>query len=95
MEGIACRTYISIPQQMQYLGPNLKEGDVILTNHPAAGGSHLPDLTVITPVCYTQYIYIHVCTWCFGQHLTHILINQAYIALKQVLTLGGVKLYKD
>ncbi|CAG9764851.1 unnamed protein product [Ceutorhynchus assimilis] len=27
-------------------------GDVILTNHPAAGGSHLPDFTVITPVFY-------------------------------------------
>ncbi|KAK4885928.1 hypothetical protein RN001_002199 [Aquatica leii] len=27
-----------------------KEGDVILSNHPSAGGSHLPDLTVITPV---------------------------------------------
>ncbi|GJQ79107.1 hypothetical protein Trydic_g5362 [Trypoxylus dichotomus] len=26
------------------------EGDVILSNHPAAGGSHLPDFTVITPV---------------------------------------------
>ncbi|XP_060532261.1 5-oxoprolinase isoform X2 [Cylas formicarius] len=25
-------------------------GDVILTNHPGAGGSHLPDFTVITPV---------------------------------------------
>ncbi|KAI4795937.1 hypothetical protein KUCAC02_029552, partial [Chaenocephalus aceratus] len=25
-------------------------GDVILSNHPCAGGSHLPDLTVITPV---------------------------------------------
>ena len=28
----------------------LGEGDVILTNHPSAGGTHLPDLTVITPV---------------------------------------------
>eukprot|EP00118_Oscarella_pearsei_P010258 m.62328 g.62328 ORF g.62328 m.62328 type:complete len:1245 (+) comp35057_c0_seq3:36-3770(+) len=28
----------------------ISDGDVILTNHPAAGGSHLPDLTVITPV---------------------------------------------
>ncbi|KAF5278020.1 hypothetical protein FQA39_LY18417 [Lamprigera yunnana] len=28
------------------------EGDVILSNHPGAGGSHLPDLTVITPVFY-------------------------------------------
>ncbi|MEC9372240.1 MAG: hydantoinase B/oxoprolinase family protein, partial [Planctomycetota bacterium] len=25
-------------------------GDVVLTNHPAFGGSHLPDLTVVTPV---------------------------------------------
>jgi len=31
-------------------GPTLQKGDVILSNHPAAGGSHLPDLTVITPV---------------------------------------------
>ncbi len=29
-----------------------REGDVILTNHPAYGGSHLPDLTVIMPVFY-------------------------------------------
>ena len=35
---------------MRTLGSNLKRGDVILANHPKAGGSHLPDLTVITPV---------------------------------------------
>lgn len=29
----------------------LQEGDVLLSNHPQlAGGSHLPDITVITPV---------------------------------------------
>jgi 5-oxoprolinase (ATP-hydrolysing) len=28
----------------------LEPGDVIATNHPAYGGSHLPDLTVVTPV---------------------------------------------
>ncbi|KAJ3359215.1 hypothetical protein HDU91_004984, partial [Kappamyces sp. JEL0680] len=28
----------------------MKEGDVYLSNHPSAGGSHLPDITVITPV---------------------------------------------
>lgn len=28
----------------------LKPGDVVATNHPAFGGSHLPDLTVVTPV---------------------------------------------
>ena len=35
---------------MRHLGDNIHKGDVILSNHPAAGGSHLPDLTVITPV---------------------------------------------
>ncbi|EGT48596.1 hypothetical protein CAEBREN_03618 [Caenorhabditis brenneri] len=29
---------------------NIKEGDVYLANHPLAGGCHLPDFTVITPV---------------------------------------------
>ncbi|KAK0548808.1 hypothetical protein OC844_006970 [Tilletia horrida] len=31
-------------------GQRFQPGDVILANHPAAGGSHLPDMTVITPV---------------------------------------------
>merc|ERR1719228_1253580 len=35
-----------------FLGSNLKRGDVLLANHPKAGGSHLPDLTIITPVFY-------------------------------------------
>ncbi len=28
----------------------LAPGDVVVTNHPAFGGSHLPDVTVVTPV---------------------------------------------
>ncbi|MHC4415534.1 MAG: hydantoinase B/oxoprolinase family protein [Planctomycetota bacterium] len=28
----------------------LRDGDVAVTNHPAYGGSHLPDVTVVTPV---------------------------------------------
>ncbi|KAK9726546.1 hypothetical protein RND81_05G222500 [Saponaria officinalis] len=36
--------------QLKYWGNNLSEGDVLVTNHPCAGGSHLPDITVITPV---------------------------------------------
>lgn len=31
----------------------MKPGDVIITNHPGYGGSHLPDVTLITPV-YTK-----------------------------------------
>ncbi len=30
--------------------PDLESGDVVVTNDPYRGGSHLPDLTVITPV---------------------------------------------
>lgn len=29
---------------------SIREGDVIITNHPAYGGSHLPDITLIKPV---------------------------------------------
>ena len=36
--------------QIKTVGDDLRDGDVILSNHPSAGGSHLPDLTVITPV---------------------------------------------
>ena len=30
--------------------PNMKPGDVIVTNDPYRGGSHLPDVTVVSPV---------------------------------------------
>lgn len=30
--------------------PDLRPGDVIATNDPYAGGSHLPDITVVTPI---------------------------------------------
>ncbi|KAI2803539.1 hypothetical protein BLOT_007670 [Blomia tropicalis] len=36
--------------QIETLGDKIKPGDVYLTNHPYAGGTHLPDFTVITPV---------------------------------------------
>ncbi|MEK7799026.1 MAG: hydantoinase B/oxoprolinase family protein, partial [Acidobacteriota bacterium] len=31
----------------------MQPGDVVVTNHPAYGGSHLPDVTVVTPVFAT------------------------------------------
>jgi 5-oxoprolinase (ATP-hydrolysing) len=37
--------------QIEQWGPEgLRPGDVLVTNHPVAGGSHLPDITVVTPV---------------------------------------------
>ncbi|EEB97738.1 hypothetical protein MPER_02879, partial [Moniliophthora perniciosa FA553] len=31
-------------------GNGIEQGDVIMTNSPQAGGTHLPDITIITPV---------------------------------------------
>lgn len=36
------------------LNPQVKPGDVFVTNDPYAGGSHLPDVTVVTPVFAPQ-----------------------------------------
>lgn len=40
----------SVQFQIKFRGNTLQSGDVLLSNHPQAGGSHLPDFTVITPV---------------------------------------------
>lgn len=40
----------AIQYQHQLWKDKLAPGDVLLSNHPEAGGTHLPDLTVITPV---------------------------------------------
>ena len=40
----------AVKEQIRRQGPFLKPGDVLVSNHPVAGGSHLPDITVITPV---------------------------------------------
>ncbi|XP_061341150.1 5-oxoprolinase 1 [Gastrolobium bilobum] len=46
--------------QLNYWGDNLNEGDVLVTNHPSAGGSHLPDITVITPVFFNGKLVFFV-----------------------------------
>ncbi|CAD6191905.1 unnamed protein product [Caenorhabditis auriculariae] len=39
--------------QIDHLGlEGMRDGDVILANHPTAGGCHLPDFTVISPVYF-------------------------------------------
>ncbi|GJL80061.1 MAG: 5-oxoprolinase [Nitrospinaceae bacterium] len=40
----------AVRRQMELQGKDIQPGDVWVTNHPKAGGSHLPDITVITPV---------------------------------------------
>lgn len=38
----------------------MKEGDVVITNHPAFGGSHLPDVTLIKPVFFKKKLIGYV-----------------------------------
>eukprot|EP00095_Tigriopus_kingsejongensis_P002903 maker-scaffold336_size202805-snap-gene-0.21 protein:Tk02903 transcript:maker-scaffold336_size202805-snap-gene-0.21-mRNA-1 annotation:"5-oxoprolinase" len=45
----------TVRHQMKALANNIHRGDVILANHPKAGGSHLPDLTIITPVFFADH----------------------------------------
>ena len=40
----------SVHSLIEAVGNNLKEGDVYASNNPYNGGTHLPDITVITPV---------------------------------------------
>lgn len=40
----------AVQAQRKLWDGNLQKGDVLVSNHPSAGGSHLPDITVITPV---------------------------------------------
>lgn len=46
--------------QLNYWNGNLNEGDVLVTNHPSAGGSHLPDITVVTPVFFNGKLVFFV-----------------------------------
>ena len=50
----------AIKHQIRFHGDSLSPGDAVLSNHPAAGGSHLPDFTVITPVFHDEALVFYV-----------------------------------
>ena len=51
----------AVRYQVKYWGDNIQEGDVLVSNHPQlAGGSHLPDITVITPIFVNHKIVFYV-----------------------------------
>lgn len=49
-------------------GGTLRPGDVIALNNPSAGGTHLPDITVITPVFDPESTEIRFFTGARGHH---------------------------
>lgn len=40
----------AIKCQLEYWGGDLSEGDILCTNSPSVGGTHLPDITIVSPV---------------------------------------------
>ena len=40
----------AVRYQVELHGADIADGDVLVRNHPSAGGTHLPDITVMTPV---------------------------------------------
>jgi 5-oxoprolinase (ATP-hydrolysing) len=40
----------AVRYQIEHLGDSWGQGESVLSNHPRAGGTHLPDITVITPL---------------------------------------------
>ncbi|THH09814.1 hypothetical protein EW146_g8574 [Bondarzewia mesenterica] len=58
----------AVKYQMELYGKDLKEGDVLMTNSPHAGGSHLPDITIISPVFDPQTKEIIFFTASRGHH---------------------------
>ena len=58
----------SVKTVLKHRGGQLKPGDVVALNNPANGGTHLPDVTVITPVFDTSGGEILFFTACRGHH---------------------------
>jgi 5-oxoprolinase (ATP-hydrolysing) len=50
----------AVKRQSEIWRGRLKRGDVIVANHPQTGGTHLPDITVITPAFNGDKIVFYV-----------------------------------
>ncbi|KAM0330761.1 hypothetical protein ACHAQA_003715 [Verticillium albo-atrum] len=50
----------AIQAQHKHWAGRLRDGDVLMTNHPQWGGTHLPDITVVTPVFVDDAVAFYV-----------------------------------
>ncbi len=58
----------SVRHVLAQRGATLKPGDAIALNNPYAGGTHLPDITLITPVFDESGTEVRFFTACRGHH---------------------------
>lgn len=49
-----------VKKQAEIWRNKLKKGDILVSNHPMFGGTHLPDITVITPAWSDDHIVFYV-----------------------------------
>lgn len=79
----------------------LKPGDVLVTNHPSAGGTHLPDITVISPAFDGDKIIFYVASRAHHSDIggllpgsmppsSKFLIQEGASIHSELLVLGGV-----
>ena len=50
----------AVRYQHNFWKDRIRDGDVLVSNHPSCGGTHLPDITVITPVFDGEEIVFYV-----------------------------------
>jgi 5-oxoprolinase (ATP-hydrolysing) len=58
----------SVVSVLRARGDSLRPGDVVALNDPAHGGTHLPDITVITPVFDEAGVQLRFVVACRGHH---------------------------
>ena len=58
----------SVKTVLRARGNSLRPGDVIALNNPANGGTHLPDITVISPVFSEDGVELRFLVACRGHH---------------------------
>lgn len=67
------------PAQSKIWAGKLKQGDVIFSNHPEFGGTHLPDINVITPAFNGNNIIFYV-----ASRAHHGLSNPIYLQVPEL-----------
>jgi len=79
----------AVRYQIKYWGADLEEGDVLVSNHPQlAGGSHLPDITVITPIY--KYVTCMLASMMTSMMMMMMMMMMRYI---QLLSLDPVHMH--
>ncbi len=79
-----------VQKQAEIHRGELKKGDVLLTNHPSFGGTHLPDITAVTPHFHGENIIFYVASRAHHADIGGILPGSMPPASKEMSEEGAV-----